>query len=359
MDTKARVRSLRRGVLAAKTEAFLVSSVPNVTYVSGFTGDDSLALVTPDRKYIITDFRYVEQVEQECPGWKCIQRKKDLWSAVSQVLKRQRIRRLGFETAHLSHRNHRLLRKECRGVKLAPLLGEIEELRQVKDSQELTAIEAAIDAQQKAFEEIKDWLRPGLSESKIARELEYRMCRRGAERPAFESIVAAAERGSLPHARATERVVRKGDALLVDWGARRFFYNSDLTRVLHFGRVGRKFERIYSIVRDAQARAIAAIRPGMKFADLDAVARDTISAKGFGKRFGHSLGHGTGLEVHELPGVRKGNESQLQPGMVFTIEPGIYIPGWGGVRIEDMVLVTETGARVLSSSEKDLARMVL
>lgn len=359
MNINKRLRSLREGVLGHKVEAFLVSSVQNIQYLTGFTGEDSLALVTPERRYIVTDFRFVEQIEQECPGWTIVKRNHDLWSAASGVLKRNRIRRLGFESAHLSHRSHRLLRSASKRVKLVPLVGKVEKLRQVKDAHEVAAIEAALDVSQKAFHDVRRWVRPGMTELQVARELEHRMSRHGAQKPAFDSIVATGERGSLPHARATERLICKGDALLIDWGARRFFYNSDLTRVLHFGKVNAKFERIYGIVLEAQARALATVRPGATFGEVDDAARNYISAKGFGKQFGHSTGHGIGLEVHELPTVRMGNDERLQPGMVFTVEPGIYIPGWGGVRIEDMVLVTDTGARVLSSCGTDIRKIVL
>jgi Xaa-Pro aminopeptidase/Xaa-Pro dipeptidase len=358
MDTRKRLAALR-GILAEeRVDALLVSGVHNVRYLSGFTGDDSLALVGPDRCRLITDFRYVEQAEQECPGWTIVERKKDLWSAVGRVVGK-RCAKVGFESQNLTFRNHKLLRSALKKARLVPLYGKVENLREVKDADEVSAIEASIRTQEQAFQDLQEWVRPGMTERRIARELEYRMGCDGADKPAFDTIVAAGSRGSLPHAHASERVVRKGDALLIDWGARRFFYNSDLTRVLHFGRVSAKFERIDRIVKDAQSQALAVVRPGIQFGEVDAAARDHISSKGFGARFGHSLGHGVGLEVHELPQVRKRNEERLQPGMVFTIEPGIYIPGWGGVRIEDMVLVTQTGVRVLSSCESDLGRMIL
>ncbi len=359
MDTRKRVAALRRTIDSEKIGALVISNVPNVSYISGFTGDDSLALVTGDRKYLITDFRYVEQVEQECPGWTIIQHTKGSWAAAADVLKRNRVRKAGFESAHLSHRNWRLLASETKRIKLAPTVAAVEKLREIKDADEVKAMRSALKAQQTAFEKMKQWVRPGMTECHVARQLEHLMGMEGSEKPSFETIVAAGPRGSLPHAHPTQRVAHKGDALLIDWGARRFSYNSDLTRVLHFGKVSTKFERIYDVVKQAQALAIAAVKPGMKLGELDAVARDYISARGFGSRFGHSLGHGIGLEVHERPAVRRGNEERVLPGMVFTVEPGIYIPGWGGVRIEDMVLVTETGARVLSSCEKDLGKMIL
>ena len=344
---------------SANVDAVLVSSVHNVTYLSGFSGDDSLALVAEDTQDIITDFRYVEQVGQECRGWGVVSLKKDLWKAVGVIVKKRRIKRLGFETAHLSHRNHARLAAAVGGVKLVALENEVEKLRELKDAEEVKAIEAAIRTQEAAFAEVREWVRPGLTEKEVACELDYRMRCQGAEASAFETIAAAGPRGSLPHARPTERVIGKRDALLVDWGARRFFYNSDLTRVVHFGTVGGRFEEVYDIVRQAQERGLAAVRPGVTFSEVDAAAREFIRDKGYGEQFGHSLGHGVGLEVHERPTVKKDNKETLRPGMVFTVEPGIYIPGWGGVRIEDMVLVTDRGVRVLSTCDKDLGRMTL
>ncbi len=359
MDTARRIGKLRKIVEAENVDGVLVSSGANVTYLSGFTGDDSLALVTADRLQMITDFRYVEQIEQECPGWEVVRRKKDLWTATAGALAESGIKRLGFESAHLSHRSFSKLASTADDVELVPLEGKLEGLREVKDEEEVKAIEAALRCQEAAFAEMKEWMKPGMTEKEVARELDYRMRCHGAERFAFETIVACAERASLPHARTTQRVIRQGDAVLVDWGARRFFYNSDLTRVLHFGSVSGEFEKIYDVVRRAQEAALAVIRPGVKFSEVDGAARGTIREKGYGEQFGHSLGHGVGLEVHESPAVKEGNEERLQPGMVFTVEPGIYIPGWGGVRIEDMVLVTDRGVRILSACEKDLEDMVL
>ncbi|KPL04374.1 MAG: hypothetical protein AMK75_01190 [Planctomycetes bacterium SM23_65] len=359
MDTARRIRELRKTIEGEHVDGMLISSVANVTYLSGFTGDDSLALVTTDRLQMITDFRYVEQIEQECPGWEVVRREKDLWETTAGAFAESGVKRLGFESAHLSHRNFSRLVTSVEGVELVPLEGKVEGLRQVKEEAEVNAIEAALRCQEAAFAEIKEWMRPGMTEREVARELDYRMRCHGAERFAFETIVACAERASLPHARTTQRVITQGDAVLIDWGARRFFYNSDLTRVLHFGTVTSEFQKIYDVVRQAQEAALAVIRPDVTFSEVDGSARRYIRDRGYGEQFGHSLGHGVGLEVHESPVVKEGNEERLQPGMVFTIEPGIYIPGWGGVRIEDMVLVTDRGVRILSACEKDLEDMVL
>jgi len=359
MQTAHRINELRKAIEAEKLDALLVSSVPNVSYLSGFTGDDSLALISPGRQHIVTDFRYAEQVEQQCPGWQLVVRKDDLWSAVSSEIEGNGVGRLGFESVHLSHRNHGRLAAAVEGVELVPLTGTVEKLREIKDAEEVEKIQAAVRCQEAAFNEVKAWLEPGVTEKEVAREIDDRMRRHGAERFAFETVVAAGERASLPHAQATERVVAKEDTLLIDWGARRFFYNSDLTRVLCLGSVNSKFERIYETVRHAQERALAVIRPGVRFSEVDEAARGYIRERGYGERFGHALGHGVGLEVHESPLVREKNEERLVPGMVFTVEPGIYIPGWGGVRIEDMVLVTARGVQVLSTCDKDLDKLTL
>jgi Xaa-Pro aminopeptidase len=359
MNTERRVDALRSSISQQKCDAIVLSNAISVRYISGFSGDDSLALVTPDRRFIITDFRYVEQVEQECPGWEVVKRKLDVYDAAARVAKACKVKRLGFEAGHISYASYRRFLKCAKGLRLAPTTGIVDRMRMIKDADEVAAIEAAIRCQEAAFREVRKWLKPGVTELDVATELEYRMRRHGAQRWAFETITAGAERGSLPHARPTERLVRKGEALLLDWGARCFFYNSDLTRVLHFGKVTSRFRKIYSIVKQAQELGIAAVRPGARLSDIDLAAREHIRKAGFGPQFGHSLGHGVGLDVHEAPTVREASKELAQPGMVFTIEPGIYIPRWGGVRIEDMVLVTERGVRVLSTLTKELDEMIL
>ena len=359
MGNETRLDVFRKVLEDEKLDGMLVTSVVNVTWLSGFTGDSSFALITPDRRQLITDFRYVEQAEEECPGWDVLRHQKGIFPEAGRSAKALGLKRLGFESAHLSCRNHEKLSEVLDGVETVGLEGKVEALRTIKGDEEVQAIEAALRCQEDAFREVKSWVKPGMTEKEVAAELEYRMKRNGAERSAFETIVAAGERGSLPHAHSTERVIRQGEALLVDWGARRFFYNSDLTRVLHFGTVHAKFTEVYELVGRAQKAAIAHIRPGVTLSEIDAAARDVIRDAGHGEQFGHALGHGVGLEVHEAPTVKEGNEEPVRPGMVFTVEPGIYIPRWGGVRIEDMVLVTEDGVRVLSSLEKDLDAMIL
>lgn len=360
MNTDERLKRLRKVILSKDLDGMLVSAESNVSYISGFTGDSSLLVVTSAKQYFITDFRYVEQAASECPGWTVVRRGKDgLWKTAAAAMAEGGVRKLGFESGHLTHAGHAKLAEAAEGVTLTPLADVVETLRAVKTPEEIERIEEALRTQESALREVLAWIRPGITEKRVAAELDCRMRLGGAERPAFETIVATAERASLPHARPTERVISQGDAVLVDWGATCFFYNSDLTRVVHFGTVSREFRAVYDIVRSAQERALAVIRPGVTFSEVDGAARGFIAERGHGESFGHALGHGVGLEVHESPVVREGNTERLQPGMVFTVEPGIYIPGWGGVRIEDMVLVTDDGVRVLSDFERDLDKLTL
>ena len=360
MNHDDRLKSIRNVILSRDLDAMLVSGESNVSYLSGFTGDSSLLVVTTERRCVITDFRYVEQVERECPGWRVVRRRKDLWEATAGALAEAGVKKLGFESAHLTCAAHAKLADAAAGkVALTPLTDTVETLRAVKEPEEVERIETSLRLQEQALREVLAWVRPSMTEKRVAAELDHRMRLAGAERSAFETIVLAGERASLPHGRPTERVISQGDAVLFDWGARCSFYNSDLTRMVHFGSVSREFREVYDVVREAQERALRAVRPGVTFGEVDAAARDFIRERGHGEAFGHALGHGVGLEVHESPVVKEGNEERLQPGMVFTVEPGVYLPGWGGVRIEDMVLVTVDGVRVLSDFDKDLDRLTL
>ena len=354
-----RLATLRKIILSKNLDGILISSVPNVGVLSGFTGDSSMLVVTSDAQMLVTDFRFVEQAERECSDWTIVRRDTGFYKTLAGVLSDAGVRRLGFESAHLTHAQHERLSSAAAGVTLTPLLDTVERLRETKTDEEVAHIEAALRIQETALREVMTWVRPGMTEKRVASELDHRMRLNGAEASAFETIVAAGERASLPHAQPTERVISQGDALLIDWGARRFFFNSDLTRMLHFGSVSAEFRKVYEVVAEAQTRAMDVVRPGATFAEVDAAAREHIRRAGYGERFGHALGHGVGREVHESPVVGEGNEDRLAPGMVFTVEPGIYIPTWGGVRIEDMVLVTDNGVRVLSDFEKNLDALVL
>ncbi len=359
MDYGKRREKLRVKLAEQESDALLVSKWANIHYLSGFTGDDSMLLVTRKRDYLLTDFRYVEQAQEECPGIGIAdRRKRSLVQLAVEKLKRLGLGSLSFEPASTSYEQYRGLRKHALNVKLkaAPLL--VEKLRMIKDADELALICQAVKVAEKALTSLRRHIRPGVMERELATELEFRLRRLGA-RAAFDVIVAFGARSSLPHARTTDRKLKAGEPMLIDWGARLGSYNSDLTRVFFAGRVPRKFRRIYEVVAEAQSQALAALAVGKAIGIADRKARIVIRKAGFGRRFGHALGHGVGLEVHEAPTVRSRNDEVLEPGMVFTVEPGIYIPGLGGVRIEDVVVIRAAGAEVLTSFEKRLERMVI
>lgn len=339
-------------------EGLLVASVPNVRYLGGFTGDSSILLVLRDRTLIVSDGRYAEQIGAECPDLEVVIRPVGqlLIPAAAEVASKLGIAQLGFEAAHLTVAEHLELRsKLLPSVELKPVLGRVEELRAVKDDEEQAAIREAIRIAERAFAMVRSGLRSEDSEKDVADSLEAYLRRCGATAASFPPIVAVGPGAARPHYQPSP-AVRVGDAdfVLIDWGATGTPYKSDLTRVLVTGKVTSKFEEVYQSVLRAQERAIAAIRPGVQAEAVDAQSRAAIADAGFGRYFEHGLGHGIGLEIHEAPWFRKGSETVLRPGMVVTVEPGIYLPGWGGVRIEDDVLVTPDGCEVLSRVPRSL-----
>jgi len=345
-------------------DGLLVTNVHNVRYLSGFKGDDSALLVSSrsgdGASWLITDSRYTEQAGHETTGVTVVTRKRaSLMRAAGRLASRAGLGRLGFEADALTVKAHAELTRWTGKADLVPTEGEVGRLRTTKSRTEVAAIQRAIDLAERAFAEVRSLVRPGVTERQLAAALEHAMQRHGAEGPAFPTIVAAGERASLPHARPTERKISPGDGVLFDWGARVDFYNSDLTRMAFVGTLPRLLKGLYSLALRAQARALRRIRPGIAAGEVDRAARDCIREKRRGKYFGHALGHGVGLEVHEAPTVRSGAEAELRPGMVFTVEPGIYVPGKAGVRIEDMVLVTRSGCRVLTSTPKSINDMLI
>jgi Xaa-Pro aminopeptidase len=334
-----------------KLGGMLISSVASVRYISGFTGDSSVALVTRRGQYLITDFRYEEEAAITAPLFKALVHRRGLTDLVDRTARRLKTRRLGIEEHVLTAAQQRAIRS---GRTLVPTKFLLERLRAVKSPAEAAVIREAVRAAERGLRSSLRRMRAAPDERAAAAELRYALCRRaGAQDQAFESIVAEGPRGSLPHARPTDRPIGRNSLLLVDWGARCGFYHSDLTRVVALGRIPKLFGRLVRVVRDAQLAAMEAIRPGVAARDVDAAARRVIARAGYAKRFGHGLGHGLGLEVHEFPRVAPRSEGRLEPGMIFTVEPGIYLPGRFGIRLEDDVLVTDTGYEVLSSLPHD------
>lgn len=348
------LKEIKQTLREENVDGFLITNAVNIHYVTDFTGSESILLITPGRDYLFTDFRYVEQAQQDIPWIKVVEKKVSLERTICGKLKRLKIKKLYIESLSLTVYQYHEIIGSTGGIHLIPTKGIVEKYRKRKTDPELEKIRSAIHIAEKAYAGARGKIRAGFSEKRIADFLEYEIRNRGGQRSAFETICAAGQRASLPHARATERIIGENEAVLIDWGVSFQFYNSDLTRVRFVDKISPDCKKIYQIVLDAQSFAIDSIKPGRKAREVDGAARSYIEKKGFAKCFGHGLGHGIGLEVHEGPIINSRSKEILEENMVFTVEPGIYIPGWGGVRIEDMVLVTPSGCEVLSRVPKKL-----
>ncbi len=335
-------------------DAALISGLPNVRYLAGFTGSNALLLVTRDAATLFTDPRYTIQASQES-DCKVIIAKKSLLPAALQIITKRRIRRLGIEPSRMHVDALATLEKEAKGVSFTAMPPLVERLRMVKSGDEIEAIRAAVATNSKAYAKALTRIKTNSTENDIAAEVEYWQRRYGAEGIAFESIVAAGERSALPHARPTSERVGTGRLLLLDIGALQSGYCSDMTRVVHLGTPGTKAKKLYRAVLESQLAAIDAVRAGVTAGQVDRVARKVLDRHGLGKQFVHSTGHGLGLEIHEPPRLGRNDKTRLEAGMVVTIEPGAYLEGFGGVRIEDTVLVTERGCEILTPTSKEFA----
>ncbi len=334
----------------AGIDALWVSDPANVRALSGFTSPkDGKVLVTADGATLYTDARYTVQAQEESGLPQVIARPPETYSHAAGMLGGGRI---GFEADSLTVAGLQELQKHWSAATLVPVHGLIQELRAIKSQEEIGAIRAAQDLADRTFEEVRPLIRAGVRELDVALEIELRLRWAGAE-AAFETIVASGVRGAMPHGSASAKVIEDGDLVTVDMGARLGGYNSDMTRTVAVGTPSAEMRRVYGAVLEAEETAIRAVRPGLRAADLDRVARDVLAGHGLAEAFSHSLGHGVGLEVHEAPGLRGVSEDVLQPGMIITIEPGAYLPGVGGVRIEDLLLVTEDGYEILSHAPKE------
>jgi len=352
---------LLRAVKRAGADAILVTNFTNVTYLTGFSGDDSYLLVGSGVDVMLSDPRYAQQIGEECPGLDIALRSPGdtLVSVVETVVKKSRLSRVAVEAESMTLALHARLSDALLKTQLIASTGLVEALREIKDASEIGEIRQAIWLAEKAFSVIRAALRPEQTERQIAHDLEHLIRVLGGAGCSFPPIVAVGERAALPHAVPGEQRVGSNQLLLLDWGATAGLYRSDLTRVLATGRISPKLERIYEVVLEAQRQAIAAIRPGALMSEVDHVARTIITDAGYGKRFGHGLGDGFGMDIHEAPRLAATVDQPLKAGMVVTVDPGIYLPGWGGVRIEDDVLVTHDGHEVLSHLPKDLESCVV
>jgi Xaa-Pro aminopeptidase len=353
----SRREKLRSILKSDELDALLVSAPSNVSYLTGFSGDSSMLLLSRLRDVIISDGRFTTQLEQECAGVECYIRAagQEMNAAVAYVLEALGQVRVAIEGTSVTVADYDAIRAAAPRVSFVSASGRVEALRQIKDLGEIAAIREAVLVAERAFTMFRAGLRLDDSEKDAADALDGYLRRCGATAASFPPIVAVGVRSSLPHARPTpDALIGQDDFVLVDWGATGRPYKSDLTRLLVTGKVTPKFEAIYRTVLTAQERGIAAIRPGAKAHDVDAEARSVIEEAGFGRFFDHGLGHGLGIDIHEAPRLRKGSGVTLEAGMVVTVEPGIYLPDWGGIRIEDDVLVTPDGYEVLTHLPKSL-----
>jgi Xaa-Pro aminopeptidase len=350
MDRLPRLRAM---LAPQQLDALLISKAENRAYLTGFTGSAGTVLVTDREALLLVDFRYVEQAAGEAPGWEVIRVPRQASDSVPEIVRSRSLQRIGFEQDGLSYREYEVLGKALHPAALVPVDG-IDRLRWVKDAEELAHIRAAASVVDAGFAHIQRFLRPGIREREVALELEFFMRRHGADKEAFESIVASGMRSSLPHGLASDKALAPGEFVTLDFGAVVRGYHSDCTRTVALGQASARQREIYTLVLTAQQAALDGLRPGLSGRDADFLARQVITAAGHGDHFGHSLGHGVGLAIHEGPLLSPREDALLEAGMTVTVEPGVYLPGWGGVRIEDLVLLTPTGCEVLTTGPKQL-----
>lgn len=332
-------------------DALLIMSADNRRYLSRFTGSSGALIITKEGRYLLSDFRYKTQGAEEAVDFEFILQEKSLLESIISFLDEKNIKRVGFEGAHVNFNTYDKLTKH---FEVVPLTGEVEKIRMIKTNEELELITKACNIADEAYEYILTFVKAGMTELEVKNELESYMTRLGASGPSFDTIVASGYRGALPHGVASDKVIESGDMVTLDFGAFYKGYASDITRSFGVGFVSEEMEKIYNIVLESQLKSLEGVKAGMTGQEADSIARDIISSHGYGQNFGHSLGHGFGLEVHEMPALAQKSETVLEPGMCITIEPGIYVDGVGGVRIEDDAVVTEQGLKKLTHSSKKL-----
>ncbi|EJG1256258.1 aminopeptidase P family protein [Staphylococcus pseudintermedius] len=349
---KNRLQKIRTLLQDKHLDGLTVLSDFNRRYLSGFTGTSGALIITQDKALLITDFRYTDQAQQQATEFEVILQKGDLFSALTEQFKTLNLQNIGFE-GHLVAYDSFLKLNQGRHD-LISIVQAIETIRQTKDEDEIKAIQKAAQIVDEAYEYILTVVKPGMTEKEVKAHLESKMLHLGADDTSFDTIVASGIRGAMPHGVASDKVIQSGEMVTLDFGAYYNGYCSDITRTFAVGQPSEEMVKIYNIVLKSQEAAIAAIRPGMTGKEMDSIARDIITEAGYGKHFGHSLGHGIGLDIHELPGLSQKSDVVLEKNHCVTIEPGIYVEGLGGVRIEDDILITENGGERFTNCTKDL-----
>jgi Xaa-Pro aminopeptidase len=368
-----RHRIVREALAAAGVDALVVTALPNVLYLTNFTGSSGIAILDADRIRFLTDFRYVTAIASmrgtphECPGLEPVVVDGSYDVTLAAEIAALAPRRVGFEAAHLTVARHNWIEATLRGtsanVSLMATEHLVERARVRKDDYEIATVREAARRLSTVAREVAGEVRRGRTERAIAAAIDWRIREAGFERSAFDTIVASGPHAALPHARPTERTITEGDLVVLDFGGVYDSYCVDLTRTVVVGKADSRVREVYDAVREARNRAIEAVAPGRSRFDIDAAARDLLASRGLGEAFGHGTGHGLGIEVHEDPRITRrrrdidADNEAVAPGMIFTIEPGAYLPGWGGVRIEDDVLVTDSGVEVLTDAATDLTEV--
>jgi Xaa-Pro aminopeptidase len=353
-----RIAALVDGLSAAHLDGLLLTGLPNIRYLTGFSGSSALLVVTAREVLLVTDFRYQTQVAEEVGDLaRIVVEPASLWTGLWQQLAQLPVKVLGFEAAHIQHREFQRLVEAGARWQWRPTTDLVETLRERKDEDEIALIREAAGVATRALERTLPQLRVGMSELEVAGVLEKSLRDEGSEGFPFPSIVASGPRSALPHARSSTRTLERGDFLLMDFGAEVQGYCSDITRTVVMGKADEEQRGLYEIVREANELASSGVHAGMRGRDADAIARHYIDRAGFGELFGHSLGHGIGLEVHEAPRLARTAEAGLPEGAVVTIEPGVYRPGWGGVRIEDDVVLEADGPHILTDFPRELLEL--
>ena len=355
--TPKRIAAANNLVKKNKLDALIITKLTNIRYLTGYSGSNGLLVLTPPKAYFLTDFRYTVQARKEVKNSQVIIAERDLLGELVHLPCFKQGMRVGFESAHVTVKTLDKIRELLPSVDFVPTERLVESILVVKDTTEINKIKKACRITDQALADTLKLIKPGVKEKDIALELQYRMIKLGAEGPSFDFIVASGQRSSMPHGRASDRKFKKGDFITLDIGCFSDGYASDITRTYVLGKATVKQKKIYDIVLRAQEAAIAAARPELPAKELDMIARDIINKEGYGDNFGHGLGHGLGLLVHDEPVVNPRSNDILVVGNVITIEPGIYIPNWGGVRIEDDVLIVNGGCKVLTKSPKELIEL--
>ncbi|GAB1611643.1 MULTISPECIES: M24 family metallopeptidase [Mammaliicoccus] len=344
--------NLRKVMEQKGLDAIVVLSPYNRRYLSGFTGTSGSLLITQDTKQLITDFRYIQQANSQAEDFEIINQNGPMINKINELIQHGNYKNVGVEADLITYNEYQALNTD--EVQLSSIEGVIETIRMIKDDFEIKQIQKAADIVDETYEHILKWVKPGMTENEVNNEMEMFMRSKGATCSSFDTIVASGHRGALPHGVASNKVIEEGDMITLDFGALYEGYVSDITRTFAIGEPKEEMKKIYNIVLESQLAALEQIKPGMTGKEADSIARDIISSYGYGEQFGHSLGHGIGLEVHEGPALSQKSDIVLEENMCVTLEPGIYVEGLGGVRIEDDVLVTKNGLQRFTKSTKDL-----